>query len=75
MEGCEICTLSPSIDGHLSHISIFLLTMCIYVYYISVQSPFLVQRLYILYSVSEYSIHYIPVNISPFFVHVFIFSF
>ncbi len=47
MEGCEICTLSPSIDGHLSHISIFLLTMCIYVYYISVQSPFLVQRLYI----------------------------
>ncbi len=26
MEGCDICTLSPSIDGHLSHISIFLLT-------------------------------------------------
>ncbi len=29
MEGCEICTLSPSIDGHLSHISIFLLTKVI----------------------------------------------
>ncbi len=26
MEGCEICTLSPSIDGHWSHVSIFLLT-------------------------------------------------
>ncbi len=26
MKGCEICTLSPSIDGHWSHISIFLLT-------------------------------------------------
>ncbi len=25
MEGCEICTLSPSIDGHRSHVSIFLL--------------------------------------------------
>ncbi len=25
MEGCEICTLSPSIDGHKSHVSIFLL--------------------------------------------------
>ncbi len=29
MEGCERCTLSPSIDGHLSHISIFLLTKVI----------------------------------------------
>ncbi len=26
MEGCERCTLSPSIDGHLSHVSIFLLS-------------------------------------------------
>ncbi len=26
MEGCERCTLSPSIDGHWSHVSIFLLT-------------------------------------------------
>ncbi len=25
MEGCEICSLSPSIDGHRSHVSIFLL--------------------------------------------------
>ncbi len=25
MEGCEICTLSPSVDGHRSHVSIFLL--------------------------------------------------
>ncbi len=29
MEGCEICTLSPSIDGHWSHVSIFLLTKVI----------------------------------------------
>ncbi len=29
MEGCEICTLSPSIDGHRSHVSIFLLTKVI----------------------------------------------
>ncbi len=29
MEGCEICTLSPSIDGHRSYISIFLLTKVI----------------------------------------------
>ncbi len=26
MECCERCTLSPSIDGHWSHVSIFLLT-------------------------------------------------
>ncbi len=26
MEYCERCTLCPSIDGHWSHISIFLLT-------------------------------------------------
>ncbi len=26
MENCETCTLSPSIDGHWSHVSIFLLT-------------------------------------------------
>ncbi len=25
MEGCEICTLSPSIDGHRSRVSIFML--------------------------------------------------
>ncbi len=25
MEDCERCTLSPSIDGHRSHVSIFLL--------------------------------------------------
>ncbi len=25
MEGCESCTLSPSIDGHRSHVFIFLL--------------------------------------------------
>ncbi len=29
MEGCEICTLSLSIDGHWSHVSIFLLTKVI----------------------------------------------
>ncbi len=29
MEGCEICTLSPSMDGHRSHVSIFLLTKVI----------------------------------------------
>ncbi len=29
MEGCESCTLSPSIDGHRSHVSIFLLTKVI----------------------------------------------
>ncbi len=29
MEGCEICTLSPSIDGHRSNVSIFLLTKVI----------------------------------------------
>ncbi len=29
MEGCEICTLSPSIDGHRSHVSIFLLAKVI----------------------------------------------
>ncbi len=27
--GCEICTLSPSIDGHWSHVSICLLTKVI----------------------------------------------
>ncbi len=25
MEGCESCTLSHSMDGHMSHVSIFLL--------------------------------------------------
>ncbi len=29
MEGCEICTLSTSVDGHWSHVSIFLLTKVI----------------------------------------------
>ncbi len=29
MEGCEICTLSPSIDGHRTHVSIFLLAKVI----------------------------------------------
>ncbi len=29
MEGCEICTLSPSIDGHRSHVFIFLLAKVI----------------------------------------------
>ncbi len=29
MEGCEICSLSPSIDGHRSHVSIFLLAKVI----------------------------------------------
>ncbi len=29
MEGCERCTLSPSIDGHWCHVSIFLLTKVI----------------------------------------------
>ncbi len=29
MEGCEICTLSPSIDGNRSHVSIFLLAKVI----------------------------------------------
>ncbi len=29
LEGCEVCILSPSIDGHWSHVSIFLLTKVI----------------------------------------------
>ncbi len=29
MEGCENCTLLISIDGHLSHVSIFLLSKVI----------------------------------------------
>ncbi len=29
MEGCESCTLSHSMDGHRSHVSIFLLTIVI----------------------------------------------
>ncbi len=29
MEGCEKCILSPSIDGHWSQVSIFLLTKVI----------------------------------------------
>ncbi len=29
MEGCESCTLSHSMDGHRSHVSIFLLTKVI----------------------------------------------
>ncbi len=29
MEGCESCPLSPSIDGHRSHVSIFLLAKVI----------------------------------------------
>ncbi len=29
MEGCENCTLFISIDGHLSHVSIFLLSKVI----------------------------------------------
>ncbi len=29
MEGCEICTLSNTIEGHRSHVSIFLLTKVI----------------------------------------------
>ncbi len=29
MEGCEICTLSSSTDGHWYHVSIFLLTKVI----------------------------------------------
>ncbi len=29
MQGCETCTLSPSIDGHWSNVSIFLLTKVI----------------------------------------------
>ncbi len=29
MEGCESCTLSHSMDGHWSHVSIFLLTKVI----------------------------------------------
>ncbi len=29
MEGCEICTLSHSMDGHRSQVSIFLLTKVI----------------------------------------------
>ncbi len=29
MESCERCTMSPSIDGHWSHVSIFLLTKVI----------------------------------------------
>ncbi len=29
MEGCEICTLSPSIDRHRSHVFIFLLAKVI----------------------------------------------
>ncbi len=29
MEGCDSCTLSHSMDGHRSHVSIFLLTKVI----------------------------------------------
>ncbi len=43
MEGCERCTLSPAIDGHLSHISIILLTKVITkrTLNLDVQFPFL----------------------------------
>ncbi len=43
MEGCERCTLSPSIDGHSSHISIFLMTKVItkIMLILDVQFPFL----------------------------------
>ncbi len=43
MEDCERCTLSPSIDGHLSHISIILLTKVITkrTLNLDVQFPFL----------------------------------
>ncbi len=30
MEGCESCTLSHSMDGHRSHVSIFRLKKCYY---------------------------------------------
>ncbi len=30
MEGCESCTLSHSMDGHMSHVSIFLLKKSYY---------------------------------------------
>ncbi len=43
MEGCERCTLSPSIDGHWSHVSIYLLTKVITkrMLILDVQFPFL----------------------------------
>ncbi len=46
MEGYEICTLSCSIDGHLSHISIFLLTKVITtrMLILDVQFPFFNSR-------------------------------
>ncbi len=43
MEGCEICTLSPSNDGHWSHVSIFLMMKVItkIMLILDVQFPFL----------------------------------
>ncbi len=43
MEGSERCTLSPSIDGHWTHISIFLLTKVVtkITLIVVVQFPFL----------------------------------
>ncbi len=43
MEGCERCTLSPSIDGHWSNISIFLLRKVItkIMLILEMQLPFL----------------------------------
>ncbi len=43
MEGCEICTLFSSIDGHWSHVSFFLLTKVITkrMLILDVQFPFL----------------------------------
>ncbi len=43
MEGCKRCTLSPSIDRHWSHVSIFLLTKVITnrMLILDVQFPFL----------------------------------
>ncbi len=43
MECCERCTLSPSIDGHWSHVSIFLGTKVIkkIKYILDMQFPFL----------------------------------
>ncbi len=43
MEGCERCTLSPSVDRHWSHVSIFLLMNVITnrMLILDVQFPFL----------------------------------
>ncbi len=46
MEGCERCTMFISIDGHLSHVSIFLLSKVITKIHLilDMQFPFFTSR-------------------------------